>query len=376
MLSTSELNELRSLMARMEAGGYGAAEETAACEHLNAAPTEPIVDKFSRVLVDGFHALDRGKVKVHHSAKKAYYHAFMIAYFAYDSVTLEAAMEALRDSGSWTEDEIEYKLFFNSGWFNKCVRRCVLPAHKLYWRVRAVFAHYGTKLDANDKTPLFNKAAWAKANNLLWEILQGHCSDPPGHDFYHQKLDKHGEPAFNTLGLPLLECSRGTNMTECVHKHIMAAFGAWPAGVEYSDALLRWFRHNHNQGVSERRRLGFPKLGHNWTEKVDVIKNLVWENHGVEVYPGWSCGTDWEHTSETFGTLPLQSEVLGDAVNAISDAKLKGMALTRGQIYLAESMGVKVPFLPVHGKEEHMRFMRMINQNNGAPNFDIMAFQW
>ena len=35
-----------------------------------------------------------------------------------------------------------------------------------------------------------------------------------------------------------------------------------------------------------------------------------------------------------------------------------------------------MPFLPVHGKEEHMRFMRMINQNNAAPNFDIMTFQW
>ena len=111
---------------------------------------------------------------------------------------------------------------------------------------------------------------------MLLDLLKGHCSDPPGFDFYHQKLNKRGEPAFNSLGLPLLECSRGTNLTECVHKHIMTTFGSWVTGVEMSDALLAFSRHVYNQHVSERRRLGFPVLGHPFTWLTDLIQRLVW----------------------------------------------------------------------------------------------------
>ena len=56
--------------------------------------------------------------------------------------------------------------------------------------------------------PLFNAEAWKKANNILLEVLSGHYSDPPGIDFYHQKLDAHGAPATNNLGLALLESWR------------------------------------------------------------------------------------------------------------------------------------------------------------------------
>ena len=58
---------------------------------LKPAPSEPIVDKFSPVIVDGFRLMDRTKVHSHHPFKKAYFHAFMLALFAYDPVSLEAA---------------------------------------------------------------------------------------------------------------------------------------------------------------------------------------------------------------------------------------------------------------------------------------------
>jgi len=153
-LCAAEVAELQTLLAMLE--GEGAAEEPG-CPHLRPAPTGTIEDLFSLVLTDGWHMTDRVKVKVHHSSKKAYYHALMLAYFAYDPVTLKVAVDALREKGL-SNAEIEYMMYFNAGWFNKCVKRRVLPPSQLYWRVRAVYAMYGPKLDANDKTPLFNAA--------------------------------------------------------------------------------------------------------------------------------------------------------------------------------------------------------------------------
>ena len=114
------------------------------------------------------------------------------------------------------------------------------------------------------------QAAWKKAKNVLIEIAAGLYSDPPDIDFYCQRLDRGGSPVCDADGTPLLDCSRGTNDTECVHKQIITTFGSWCTGVRMSDALLREFRHRYNQRVSERRRPGFPKLGHYDTWLVDT----------------------------------------------------------------------------------------------------------
>ena len=295
--------------------------------------------------------LDRPKVPMHHPCKKAYFNAFMTAYYDWDPVMLEEAKEALRASGK-SEEDIEHKLFFQPSWFCSCVRRRVLPPSKLYWRLRIVFALCGNKVNPKDGKPLFNDAAWKKANNVLQEVLAGHCSDPPGFDFYHQKLDAHGAPATNSLGLALLECWRGTSLTECAHKQIEHTFGSWHTGVEMSDALLAWWRHCYIQHISERRRLGFPKIGHSQTWLIDKVQLLVEQNHGTLAYPHWSNESDYARTAEKFGTVPLHTEQLGAAVQAIEDVKLVDMDLTRNEKYIAKAMGVKVPFLPVHGKDE------------------------
>jgi hypothetical protein len=60
----------------------------------------------------------------------------------------------------------------------RCGRAYLMPS-RLYWRMRAVFAFYGKIIDPETKRPLFNKAAWTKANNLLKDILLGLYSDPP-----------------------------------------------------------------------------------------------------------------------------------------------------------------------------------------------------
>ena len=58
-----------------------------------------------------------------------------------------------------------------------------------------MYALYGSQVDSESKLPLFNEAAWKKANNVLAEILAGYAADPPGVQFYYQSLNAKGEPA-------------------------------------------------------------------------------------------------------------------------------------------------------------------------------------
>ena len=80
-------------------------------------------------------------------------------------------------------------------------------------------------LDAKTKVPLFNKAAWKKANKALKEILAGNASDPCGVGFYLQQLTAWGEPAYDSHEHTLLDCSHGSNDTECAHKQFITTFG-------------------------------------------------------------------------------------------------------------------------------------------------------
>ena len=56
--------------------------------------------------------------------------------------------------------------------------------------------------------------------------------------FYRHKLTRRDELAYDQLGLALLECSRGTNDVESIHKQITTTFGEWCTGVQMADALL------------------------------------------------------------------------------------------------------------------------------------------
>ena len=79
----------------------------------------------------------------------------------------------------------------------------------MYWRVRKVFETFGNSVNSKSKKPLFNDAAWKKANGVLREILAGYASDPPGVNFYQEKLDATGKPICNKYGLQIYTCCRG-----------------------------------------------------------------------------------------------------------------------------------------------------------------------
>ena len=265
-------------------------------------------------------------------------------------------------------------MYYHVSYFRKRVPRVVLPPSKLYWRVRAVYEVYGNMLDGKTKKPLFNDAAWKKANGVLKDILAGFISDPPGFSFYQQQLNRQGEPAFDSLGIALLDCNRGTNDTECVHKQIMTTFGSWCTGVEMADCLMAEFRHRYNQNVSERRRFGFPKLGHYDTWLAHSLQILCERNHSVLIYPGLSNSSDYISTAERHGTAPLQSDELTLAINLKVPAPT--CKFTSDQKYLCKAMGTTFPLLPMHGKAELKLFQELYISMPSPVDFAAMALEW
>ena len=111
------------------------------------------------------------------------------AFLVWNLDKLEELEDQMKKSGI-TEDEIKDARYYSPAVFRNCVDRVVPPPSVLYWRVRALYVLYGNMIDSVTKKPLFNEAAWNKADNVLIEILQGFYSDPPGIQWYSKRLDE------------------------------------------------------------------------------------------------------------------------------------------------------------------------------------------
>ena len=174
---------------------------------------------------------------------------------------------------------------------------------------------------------------------MLKEILASNASDPCGMAFYSQQLTAKGEPAYDSHEHALLDCSHGSNDTECAHKQFITTFGTWNTGVEMSDVLMAEWHHRYNQHVLKQRRLGFPRIGHYDTWLIDYLQIIVERNHGVLLYPDWSNASDYVKTRERFGMVAIHSPELADAINNIKLKKeISKHWLTADQQYLCKGV--------------------------------------
>ena len=330
---------------------------------------------FSACLGDAFHAMNRPKVAVKHEYKKPYFVALQQAFFAWRPELLAEVKDVLASHGI-SKEEIDGLMYYNVDFFRQRVDRRILPPCQLYWRVRAVYALFGNKVDSQTSKPLFNQRAWSKANNVLKEILLGYYSDPPGFTFYTNRLDQKGEPMIDRYGIALLDCNRGTNSVEAIHKQLVALYGTWNTGVEMSDALLSERRHRYNHKINERKRLGFPKIGHFDTWQVDALQLLVEKNHNVLLFPDWSNSSDYKSTPESFGTVALHSQEIHEELEKVVIAKDVSEKFSSEMKYIARAMGVKIPFLPLHGSEEAKLFSHLVLSMPTAFHDLLMALEW
>ncbi|KAG7358280.1 hypothetical protein IV203_014867 [Nitzschia inconspicua] len=240
---------------------------------------------------------------------------------------------------------------------------------------------FGKRVDSKTKQPLFNKEAWKKAKNLLDEILEGFYSDPPGFDFYTFELDKNGQVKKDSYGIALLLSCRGTSHVESVHRQYNTMFRHM-SGLEMGDALFRERRHRNNIDVARRRCLNVPEFGHYDTWLIDLLQKLIEQNTGRLLFPNWQNVTDFQDTEESFVTVPLHSQglqnKLDETVAAMKAADVSWTPkLTADMKFLCEAWGVKLPFLPVNGKDEFRVFSRIMFRADLA-RFDSeqMAHLW
>lgn len=79
---------------------------------------------------------------------------------------------------------------------------------------------------------------------------------------YRKKIGEDGSVLKNKYGMDMIECMRGTNRTEAVHKGLVSTFGTWNMGVEMSSCVLaeRRHRYNHTIDVLNGGDLDFQEL--------------------------------------------------------------------------------------------------------------------
>ena len=101
-----------------------------------------------------------------HEYKKTYYVALQEAFLAWRPELLADVKETLTSYG-FSKEDIDAKMYYDVDFFRARVDRRVLPPRQLYWRVRAVFAIFGNKVDSKTKKPLFGVRAWKKEKQRL-----------------------------------------------------------------------------------------------------------------------------------------------------------------------------------------------------------------
>ena len=341
-------------------------------------------NKFSTVLGDIFHLIDRPYVGTKNDFKKSWKSALSRAFLIFDATVLKTVTDALKSKRNMTDKQIEHMILHKTKWFCKRVPRVCPPASVLYYRVRAVFDAYGSKVDSSGR-PLLNAAAVKKFKNVLEDIAAGYVSDPPGLSFYSPTYDKSGKMKTCSIsGVPILHCSRGSNLTENVHNQLLKLIGHRNIGIEMADHLLREFRHRHNQNVAEVNRMNYPVFGHYDTWIIDLLQKLIYQNHNeCRFYPHYhNTIYDRENTEEQFGIVPLHNNELVQRLrDRIDSLQLSEVKLSRDMKYVAKCEGVPIPFVPVHSKEEKELYVKLVCQqykdsHAATIDFENFALLW
>ena len=91
---------------------------------------------------------------------------------------------------------------------------------------------------------------------------------------------------------------------------------------------------------------------------------------------GATSASSWlTSTPESFGSVPLCSDELKAAINAIELSPMP--KLTNDMDYLRRATGTKLPPLPVHGKDEFQLFPQLVlAQQASPPHFEQVALDW
>ena len=81
-------------------------------------------------------------------------------------------------------------------------------------------------------------------------------------------------------------------------------------------------------------------------------------------------------SGECFGTVPIHSSELDEALQGISLSPEVVAGFTTDQKYLCKRMGTPAPLLPVHGEKEFALFDKMVRSSCSDLDMENMAIEW
>lgn len=181
----------------------------------------------------------------------------------------------------------------------------------------------------------------------------------------------------NEFGMKLVETIRGTNRTEAIHGNLHVTFGGWKTGAKMSHCLLGEFRHRANEAAARIRRPDYPFLNHFDTWLVDELQNLYLDNRNMRLYPNWSNASDYAPTDEGFDTIALHCEDLHDAlIQRCQNLDFNDVKLTIDQQFIADALGVPLPFLPFTTMEEKEQYANCLLDPNFPKDDTEAAIKW
>jgi hypothetical protein len=233
--------EVEQPLGTSERDAQGSQAATALIQAMASSPpptTSPPLR--SRVLGDIFHLMHQFKVPMRHGLRRPFCRALRDALLVPDEED-KAALQPILQKRRLS---FEKMVLWHSDLVWQHVRRTVPPPEILTPRVLHVLTTFGPLKDATTGLPLFSKAAWEVATNVMEGVRAGYFSDPPGISMY--TLCKRDDD-----GVPHYRCLRGTNSVEGgVHQNIIKRFGPYNASPRFAKNLLREYALRHNLMVS------------------------------------------------------------------------------------------------------------------------------
>ena len=102
------------------------------CKYLSNLPNpKSIENKYSSILSDPFNIIDQPKIPMNHKYKKSYKIALRDAFFIWNKVKINSLKRELK-CDSYTDYNIEQKLYFNIEFFTDYIEKTIIPLKILY----------------------------------------------------------------------------------------------------------------------------------------------------------------------------------------------------------------------------------------------------
>ncbi|KAF5384343.1 hypothetical protein D9615_003177 [Tricholomella constricta] len=330
----------------------------ATLQKLVNTPGPTALEEFTRIKKDIFHAFQMIPTSsVNHGIRPEFLRALRDHVMRWDPATREIVDQMCRRVFDLS---FEQMLLRNPRWIAERTPRHVPSPAILVPAIQHVFNTFGNAIDATSKQPLFNKAAWKKANAVLELARQGYLSDIDGIPMYEKAgLDKYR--------LQKWRCLQGTNNVEGgPHGDIYRKFGALHTGPRLTVNCLTDHRMWYNLQAFAKHLYGVDWDYHHSLGLINHTSFLL--NYlsdvvgGAAAYSEWINGDLYERTTEKFGICPvpeaLRIHLSMESYSA--QAATQFSKLSSSDHWLRQRQGLALPALPPTTPEARRYFFSQV----------------